>query len=412
MLNLVKNTSLFLLIIFLQMNVFSKDLMHLPNASSIIWCMDEHAKITLEVLDELRLTDQQGNIIPWNNEKLKLIIICVNLNTDLLDNGVVIHNFFGGIRLSEVVLESFYGFYPFYKSKKSNTFIPVIVRQSLNDTEYVNQYTGDTSFNRYPDPLPNDNKSDSKGFHFDNMFSYDNVVSRWDSVNSFVSRMASQFEKSTDSDIEPWFCLIGLISHAVEDFYCHSNWTVICGYYGTQTHSFDTDSIPTWEEFSDPDWLSSHRNFDTSVVLTKFRESNYFSSPVEFYKYDDSVFINGGLQTGNWKNHTFPPNSNNLPWEHRHPGARDDHDIARINQLFGNQKAAELEYEVSMSLAKKAAGYWIKKMLSHDMLGWNKLNLIHKRLQKQINKDQDVLDGCEFSIRDSFWKKIRNLKFY
>ena len=368
--------------------------------------------ITLQALDELIVRDQQGNIVPWNNEELKLMIISVNLNTDILDNGIRITNFFSGIRLTEVGLESFYGVFPIYKSTKSNTYMPIIIRQCINDTEYINQYIRDTSFNRYPDPLLNDGKSDTKGFHFDNLFSYDIVRSRWDSVNSFVSRMGSQFEKRTDNTVEPWFCLIGLITHAVEDFYCHSNWTLLCGYYGTQSHSLDIDSIPTWEEISDPNWLVLHSNFDTSVVLTKFRESNNYDSPFEFSKIGDSVFIKGGLQSGDWGNLKFPPNTNILPWGHRHPGVRNDTDIASINKLFGNKNAVESEYEVSMSLAKKATVYWITKMLSPDMIGLNKLNKIYKALQKQVDIVQDALDGCEFSIRDSFWKKIRNLKFY
>ena len=42
MLKFVKITGLFLMVLFLQMNVFSNDLMHLPKPGSYMWCIDEH----------------------------------------------------------------------------------------------------------------------------------------------------------------------------------------------------------------------------------------------------------------------------------------------------------------------------------------------------------------------------------
>lgn len=392
--------------------------MHIKGSSSTPWMLDEHTLLSLQAMNNLRLYDEETNTTyQWNNNELKLIVVSANLFTDILDKGERTTGFlFNGIRLFEIGMNLI----STNKYKRNGKVVTEMLMQSGNYMDYIDGYSEDTlGFNKYPKGLK-DNLSRSQGFHFDNLFNYDLIESRWDTMNAWVKRKGIEFQNMKGDTLKPWFCLIGLITHAVQDFYCHSNYVLINSYYGSGSHFIDSSVIPTWEELNDSVWLGNHLSFNREAVLNKLKQSNDETAYSEFIEKNSSIFINGGLQTGNCHNEEvdttcnmftcvrfdWPKGSHKYPWGHRHPGKRDQNDIDNINELFNGDYASDREYETAFNLSRKATVWWMNYLLSEEVIGKEKRKAILTRLSKNKDAVQSAFTGCEIHIKKDFFDRL------
>lgn len=143
-------------------------------------------------------------------------------------------------------------------------------------------------------------------FHFDNLFTWADVVAEWTRLQCFVQKRLCQLEAT------PWpqarretLVLLGIVHHAVQDFYCHSNW---CHVF---THRAPTMYLPTW------DYYQAHLGlYPTAKQILEASGPNTVSSDRK----------SGGLQTGAWGSFACPACGGVKPWKHVH--VRREHDIA------------------------------------------------------------------------------------
>lgn len=362
------------------------------NKADLQWDLPEHSgALTERVMYELG----------WKNEQAKIIVVSSNLYTDILDKGLFAsRNYFNpGANFTAGIV--------YYKY--SDTYASQIINLMCNYTIYVNCIIENSPFNKdYAGDLTG-SVSLTKGFHFDNLFTYSQICERWKELDDWVKEegrrswesLAQCIEKSDKREIRElqfWLCLIGMVTHAVQDFYCHSNWITLTNYYGTKSRTFDPDSLPIWEEISDSKWLSNHANFDVMKVMRKFKQSNMEVSSEEFKERGMKHTLSGGLQTGNCNSYLFycgcfdvPKNSGIYPWDHRHPGSRSCNENKILKKIFKNDSADTFEYLAGIVLAKRATKWWITYLTSNLILDETKLDY----LMKFVFKENNCIYDCE-----------------
>ena len=201
------------------------------------------------------------------------------------------------------------------------------------------------------------------------------IENRWKEIDSLVKEEGRKMNGNTDN----WLSLIGVILHAVQDFYCHSNWTILTSYYGydnkvSRFNSLALDKLPTWEEINDTIWQVTNLNFNINNVNTNLRNSN-FGVPSNQELNDTDIIVTSGLQTGNCnvvnhdcKQFSYPVESNNFPWNHRHPGTRSNEEKVALHNIYGNKNASYFEFREALLLAKRASKYWVNYLSSTKIL--------------------------------------------
>lgn len=153
--------------------------------------------------------------------------------------------------------------------------------------------------------------------HFDDLFTYDLIAVVYNTLQSWAIQEA---KKPISNDR---FCdLLGLIHHAVQDFYCHTNWIEIC------KRVVGGLTVPTWDEV--------HKGSEASrKLLTELKRSN--TETIE--ESSSNPRNRGGLQSGAWAILTF---EGKRPWKHRHP------------------KSGTKEYDAGIEVAERATVEWTK----------------------------------------------------
>lgn len=153
----------------------------------------------------------------------------------------------------------------------------------------------------------------SVGFHFNSLYTFDDIDRRWDEFGTWVDTVADWMNTQPAEGQNPvmGLCLVGLVSHAVQDFYCHSNWVEILDEF--TPGDLDPDELPLWAELvHDADgWRERHPEFDSEAALQRLRESDHVCSET------DEV---GGLQTGRVRGEEITTTCD--PWMHRHKVGR------------------------------------------------------------------------------------------
>jgi hypothetical protein len=175
----------------------------------------------------------------------------------------------------------------------------------------------------------------SSGFHFNDLYSFSAIETRWKQLEAWVDRMSREMARDSGSDRhrEGYLCLLGMVAHAVQDFYAHSNWVGILNKF--TEHDFEPDEFPLWEELVEEygDWRSRHPDFPRCAALNRLWVSNASVSDKETL---------GGLQTGR----TFAAKPvDSKPWRHRHKRGQ--------------------ERVVVHTLSKRALRLWIGRINAH-----------------------------------------------
>lgn len=188
-----------------------------------------------------------------------------------------------------------------------------------------------------------ENTDGTNGFHFDDLFTYTEVETRMELLEQWMfARIDSMEAAGWGEDQEVQFLLmIGLIFHAIQDFYCHSNYIQHLKEF---VEGDNPDDFPTWDDLhTDPDdWWLDHPDFDPGGAKDKLKKSDSDLSSEE---------TEGGLQTGAWEGKDEPqpdpgdPDTETTPWEHRHPDGE--------------------EKDISLELGRRASMQWLKKALDH-----------------------------------------------
>jgi hypothetical protein len=150
------------------------------------------------------------------------------------------------------------------------------------------------------------NDHGTAGFHFNDLYSFSAIESRWAAFEAWADSAAASIGAHPGND-ERTFVLLGMATHAVQDFYSHSNWVQILDEFTPGTML--PEEFPLWEDLMNPEsgWLAIHPEFDRTAALARLRMSDRFTS-------DDDA--EGGLQTG--KARGAPPWDGPKPWGHRH----------------------------------------------------------------------------------------------
>jgi len=162
------------------------------------------------------------------------------------------------------------------------------------------------------------NSHGTDGFHFNNLYSYSAIEEVWGELSEWVESNARSISESpgefrTPTDDPRVLTLYGMTTHAVQDFYSHSNWVQLLSLF---LSGKEADGFPLWEDLMDENsaWLRLHPEFPREQVLARLKLSNQLTS-----KNDRE----GGLQSG--KARGAPPWEGDPPWEHRHAeGAIDE----------------------------------------------------------------------------------------
>lgn len=173
----------------------------------------------------------------------------------------------------------------------------------------------------------------TRGFHFAGLYRFSDVETRWRATEEWASWVADEIGAMPESETREhaWLLLLGLAAHAVQDFYCHSNWVGLLDEF-TPSH-LEASEFPTWEELmqDDGDWLAQRPAFDAAAALERLHRSNFVRSACD---------TEGGLQTG--KPRTEPALEAPVPWGHRHAGGA--------------------EGDVVRALAVRATRHWVARL--------------------------------------------------
>jgi hypothetical protein len=179
------------------------------------------------------------------------------------------------------------------------------------------------------------NSHGTDGFHFNNLYSFNAIDEQWQGLTKWMEStastiVASRSPGSTLFDDPRVLVLYGMTTHAVQDFYSHTNWVELLS---PALAGRDADAFPVWEELMDEDsaWLRLHPDFPREQVLARLQLSNQFTS-----KNDRE----GGLQSG--KARGAPPWYGDPPWEHRH--------------------AEGATHEIIDVLSRRATTLWIRRI--------------------------------------------------
>jgi hypothetical protein len=164
------------------------------------------------------------------------------------------------------------------------------------------------------------------GFHFNSLYTFSDITTQWQDLNTWVNGACDLIARDPVNAYDRYFVLVGVVSHAVQDFYAHSNWVGIVNLY--TLGDFVAEEFPLWEELIENEsrWGLDNPGFPCPEAKNRFRASNAFMSDVEEL---------GGLQTGRVRSEKTVGTA---PWLHRHKrGAERDvvHALAvRATQLW------------------------------------------------------------------------------
>jgi hypothetical protein len=178
----------------------------------------------------------------------------------------------------------------------------------------------------------------SVGFHFNSLYSFQDIEARWEEFGAWVDASVARLIPEGDEplDMESMLVLIGLVTHAVQDFYAHANWTTILNQY--TAGDFDAEELPLWEELihDHEGWREHHPDFPLEEALAHLRISDISLST------DDDE---GGLQSGStrWEDFEGP-----RPWGHRHRHGDEQEAIhqlaARATRLWVTRIESQLPF--------------------------------------------------------------------
>jgi hypothetical protein len=226
----------------------------------------------------------------------------------------------------------------------------------MPDVRNIVQTAG--AFNHYPWQAGQNN--DTHGFHFDNLSNFSQVDERWSALRTWVrleGAAISDPDHWYDVGRERWLCTMGIVLHAVEDFYCHSNWVLeVCE--GGLDDTFDPDNVPTWEELegtSAATWVAAHPKFNATKAKALLRSGGENKNEFTIGS-DRKVQLSPGLQTGQ-----YPPKSDCAFWHHRHVDDRSWGEQNAIVAIFGAGGAASEEL-IAEALARRASCQWLEFM--------------------------------------------------
>ncbi len=163
----------------------------------------------------------------------------------------------------------------------------------------------------------------TRGFHFNSLYTYAAIESRWRELAAWADHVCDSLARAgltSDEERAGRLRLIGMASHAVQDFYAHSNWVRLLGPF--TSGAMKAEEFPLWDELTGNDgaWRARHPAFPSSRAVEQLRESDRARSGS-----DDK----GGLQTGRVRGEKV---AGVAPWKHRHPGGAEKavvHDLAR-----------------------------------------------------------------------------------
>jgi hypothetical protein len=222
--------------------------------------------------DHQHITREAFHDVGWTDDELIEQIVRCNLATDMA-------------RLRTVYCRTLCFFYP-----KTGRFVDPVL--GLASTARFNSHGTD-------------------GFHFNNLYSFDVIERHWSGLAEWVEANARSISESPGAFSTPTedprvLALYGMTTHAVQDFYSHSNWVEMLSPF---LAGEAPDGFPVWEDLMDENsvWLRLHPDFDRNGALARMQLSNEFTSQ------DPRT---GGLQTG--KGRGAPPWDGDPPWEHRH----------------------------------------------------------------------------------------------
>jgi hypothetical protein len=144
----------------------------------------------------------------------------------------------------------------------------------------------------------------TRGFHFNSVYTYDDITQRWAEFDSWVDETAGIFE--TEQNPEKYIAFLGAVAHHVQDFYAHANWVGIIA--EVDSNNLDKQSFPLWCELIDNKnhWRDRHPGFPSDEAIHRMKSSNFRRSDREEL---------GGLQTGSIVGEHF---ESSAPWSHRH----------------------------------------------------------------------------------------------
>lgn len=156
--------------------------------------------------------------------------------------------------------------------------------------------------------------------HFDDLFRYREFVQYRRLFDEWAIREARRIARLWAVDPRgarsQFLCLLGLVHHAVQDFYCHANWVDLFRAVRNSPHAsrygMRKVQCPTWQDLHDLDstWSKANRVL-RGDLLARFRES------------DDRIILArgwanrrhlGGLQSGRWHR-----KCDEKAWKHLHP---------------------------------------------------------------------------------------------
>ncbi|HET9888336.1 MAG TPA: hypothetical protein VFR10_12590 [bacterium] len=181
------------------------------------------------------------------------------------------------------------------------------------------------------------NSHGTDGFHFNNLYSFAAIEKQCNDLSAWVETTADSICRSSVGfavlTADPRvLALYGMTTHAVQDFYSHTNWVELLSPFlaGKSPGAF-----PVWEEIMDENsaWLRLHPDFPREQVLARMKLSDQFTS---------KNAREGGLQSG--KARGAPEWDGDPPWEHRH--------------------AEGAVHEVIEVLSRRASTLWIRRIES------------------------------------------------
>lgn len=194
---------------------------------------------------------------------------------------------------------------------------------------------------RIPAGMKPFNTAGSDGFHFDDLFTFDDIVRRWQDIEAWARFQAIECQANWgEGGRDDYICAIGIMCHATQDFYQHSNWIDIM----RRLHDSGDDwDYPLWSDIMPADGLTEDDMARCEAIrlmgqvcnvpsrwparrdiLAKMKESNIRLSTEK---------LRGGLQTGAWnrKRAIDPETGRELkPWFHTHDAL-----FSRTRRLVG-----------------------------------------------------------------------------
>jgi hypothetical protein len=181
------------------------------------------------------------------------------------------------------------------------------------------------------------NPSGTKSFHFNNLYRYDAVAGRWEEMDAWTRTVAERIAGlETEAERrELRVTLLGIVLHAVQDFYAHSNWIGILDRF--TAGEMVPAEFPTWEELvlDHDSWRARHPQVDWDAALQALMVSNLGPSS------DEEA---GGLQTGRSRGEQC---EGECPWKHRHKGGPErvvvEHLAARATAIWVRRLTERIE---------------------------------------------------------------------